>query len=158
MLAIAREAAGQPELLKEAPHVRPVKRLDEVQAAKQPVVRYRFEQHEDPQGAGEARQLEAQKGALAGRSELPTSRGDVAAAGQADSRWDAAPLQLGLEGGNRLRRGPREAPGRVVRDQVHLEDLRDRAARQATRACSTRSFTPASITYSTKTLRRRSSK
>jgi glycine dehydrogenase subunit 2 len=63
MLAIAREAAGQPELLKEAPHVRPVKRLDEVRAAKQPVVRYRFEQHEDPQGAGEARQLEAQKGA-----------------------------------------------------------------------------------------------
>src|SRR5213596_3620607 len=63
MLAIAREAAGQPELLKEAPHVRPIKRLDEVRAAKQPVVRYRFEQHEDPQGAGEPRQLEAQKGA-----------------------------------------------------------------------------------------------
>jgi len=63
MLAIAREAAGQPELLKDAPHVRPVKRLDEVRAAKRPVVRYRFEQHEDPQGAGEARQLEAQKGA-----------------------------------------------------------------------------------------------
>ena len=63
MLAIAREAAGQPELLKEAPHVRPVKRLDEVRAAKQPVVRYRFEQHEDPQGAGDARELEAQKGA-----------------------------------------------------------------------------------------------
>jgi glycine dehydrogenase subunit 2 len=63
MLAIAHEAAGQPELLKEAPHVRPIKRLDEVRAAKQPVVRYRFEQHEDPQGAGEPRQLEAQKGA-----------------------------------------------------------------------------------------------
>jgi glycine dehydrogenase subunit 2 len=63
MLEIAREAAGQPELLKEAPHVRPVKRLDEVRAAKQPVVRYRFEHHEDPHGAGEARQLEAQKGA-----------------------------------------------------------------------------------------------
>src|SRR6266571_4171179 len=63
MLAIAREAADQPELLKEAPHVRPVKRLDEVRAAKRPVVRYRFEHHEDPHGAGEARQLEAQKGA-----------------------------------------------------------------------------------------------
>jgi glycine dehydrogenase subunit 2 len=63
MLQIAREAAGQPELPKEAPHVRPVKRLDEVRAAKQPVVRYRFEEHEDPHGAGEARQLEAQKGA-----------------------------------------------------------------------------------------------
>ncbi|HMI22273.1 MAG TPA: hypothetical protein VK496_05100, partial [Gaiellaceae bacterium] len=63
MLEIAREAAGQAELLKEAPHVRPVKRLDEVRAAKQPVVRYRFEQHEDPAGTGEPRQLEAQKGA-----------------------------------------------------------------------------------------------
>jgi glycine dehydrogenase subunit 2 len=63
MLEIAHEATAEPELLKEAPHVRPVKRLDEVRAAKQPVVRYRFEQHDDPQGAGEARQLEAQKGA-----------------------------------------------------------------------------------------------
>jgi hypothetical protein len=49
--------------VKEAPHVRPVKRLDEVRAAKQPVVRYRFEEHEDPHGAGKPRQLEAQKGA-----------------------------------------------------------------------------------------------
>jgi glycine dehydrogenase subunit 2 len=63
MLEIAHEATAEPELLKEAPHVRPVKRLDEVRAAKQPVVRYRFEQHDDPQGAGDARQLEAQKGA-----------------------------------------------------------------------------------------------
>ena len=63
MLEIAREAAEQPELLREAPHVRPVKRLDEVRAAKRPVVRYRFEQHDDPHGTGEPRQLEAQKGA-----------------------------------------------------------------------------------------------
>jgi glycine cleavage system P protein (glycine dehydrogenase) subunit 2 len=42
MLAIAREAAESPELLKEAPHTRPVKRLDEVRAAKNPVVRYAF--------------------------------------------------------------------------------------------------------------------
>src|SRR3982751_1642413 len=46
MLAIAREAAEQPELLKEAPHARPVKRLDEVRAAKRPIVRYCFEAHE----------------------------------------------------------------------------------------------------------------
>ena len=45
MLAIAREAAEEPELLKEAPHHRPVKRLDEVRAAKQPVVRYGFQEH-----------------------------------------------------------------------------------------------------------------
>ena len=63
MLAIRREAEEEPELLKEAPHVRPVKRLDEVRAAKQPIVRYRFEEHEDPVGSGEPRQLEAQKGA-----------------------------------------------------------------------------------------------
>ena len=45
MLAIAREAAEDTELLKEAPHHRPVRRLDEVRAAKSPVVKYEFEQH-----------------------------------------------------------------------------------------------------------------
>jgi glycine dehydrogenase subunit 2 len=44
MLAIAREAAEEPELLKEAPHHRPVRRLDEVRAAKQPVVAYGFDE------------------------------------------------------------------------------------------------------------------
>jgi glycine dehydrogenase subunit 2 len=47
MIAIAREAAEDPELLKSAPHDRPVKRLDEVKAAKRAVVRYRFEDHPD---------------------------------------------------------------------------------------------------------------
>jgi len=45
MIAIAREAAEQPELLKEAPHDRPVRRLDEVKAAKRAIVRYGFEDH-----------------------------------------------------------------------------------------------------------------
>jgi len=64
MLAIAREAEDDPELLKEAPHGRPVRRLDEVQAAKRAVVKYGFEEHEAPNPApAEARQLEAQKGA-----------------------------------------------------------------------------------------------
>jgi glycine dehydrogenase subunit 2 len=45
MLAIAREAAESPELLKEAPHHRPVRRLDEVRAVKEPVLRYRFDDH-----------------------------------------------------------------------------------------------------------------
>ncbi len=45
MLAIAREAAADPALLQEAPHTRPVERLDEVKAVKQPLVRYRFEEH-----------------------------------------------------------------------------------------------------------------
>ncbi|HKA25929.1 MAG TPA: aminomethyl-transferring glycine dehydrogenase subunit GcvPB [Gaiellaceae bacterium] len=61
MLEIARDAAERPELLKEAPHVRPVKRLDEVRAAKQPVLRYRFGEGENPQeAAGGPRELEAQ--------------------------------------------------------------------------------------------------
>jgi glycine dehydrogenase subunit 2 len=45
MLAIAQEAAENPELLKQAPHNRPVRRLDEVRAAKHPVLKYGFEQH-----------------------------------------------------------------------------------------------------------------
>ena len=45
MLEIAREAATNPEVLHEAPHTRPVGRLDEVRAVKQPVLRYRFEEH-----------------------------------------------------------------------------------------------------------------
>jgi glycine dehydrogenase subunit 2 len=64
MLAIAREAGERPELLKEAPHHRPVRRLDEVKAAKRAIVRYRFDDHPELAGepsAGEA--LEAQKGA-----------------------------------------------------------------------------------------------
>jgi glycine dehydrogenase subunit 2 len=64
MLAIAGEAAETPELLKEAPHSRPVRRLDEVKAAKRAVVTYRFDEHPDLAAeAGEARQLEAPKGA-----------------------------------------------------------------------------------------------
>jgi glycine dehydrogenase subunit 2 len=47
MVAIAREAAEQPDLLKEAPHHRPVQRLDEVKAAKRAIVRYGFEDHPD---------------------------------------------------------------------------------------------------------------
>jgi glycine dehydrogenase subunit 2 len=62
LLAIAREAAESPQLLHEAPHHRPVRRLDEVRAAKNPIVRYQFEEHPAERGAGD-RQLEAQKGA-----------------------------------------------------------------------------------------------
>jgi glycine dehydrogenase subunit 2 len=42
MRAIAREAAESPELLHEAPHTRPVRRLDEVKAAKEPILRHAF--------------------------------------------------------------------------------------------------------------------
>src|SRR5207253_3485807 len=47
MLAIADEAGESPELLHEAPHSRPVRRLDEVKAVKRSVVRYMFEDHPD---------------------------------------------------------------------------------------------------------------
>jgi glycine dehydrogenase subunit 2 len=47
MLAIVREAAEDPELLKEAPHNRPVKRLDEARAAKRAIVKYGFEHHHE---------------------------------------------------------------------------------------------------------------
>jgi glycine dehydrogenase subunit 2 len=64
MLAIAREAGDNPDLLREAPHARPVKRLDEVLAAKRAIVKYGFEEHPDlKDGPVEPRQLEAQKGA-----------------------------------------------------------------------------------------------
>ncbi len=42
MTRIAAEAADDPALLKDAPHERPVRRLDEVKAAKEPVVKYAF--------------------------------------------------------------------------------------------------------------------
>jgi glycine dehydrogenase subunit 2 len=43
MLAIAREARADPESLKAAPTSRPVRRLDEVRAAKQPVLKHAFD-------------------------------------------------------------------------------------------------------------------
>jgi glycine dehydrogenase subunit 2 len=64
MLAIAREAADEPEVIREAPHGRPVRRVDEVLAARRAVVRYGFEEHPDLGGEPvQPRQLEAQKGA-----------------------------------------------------------------------------------------------
>ena len=64
MLEIAREAAESPELLKEAPHHRPVRRLDEVRAAKSPIVKYGFEEHPRPDGPpAEPAVVEAPKGA-----------------------------------------------------------------------------------------------
>jgi glycine dehydrogenase subunit 2 len=47
MLEIAREAAEEPERVKEAPTSRPVRRLDEVLAAKRLILRYAFEAHPD---------------------------------------------------------------------------------------------------------------
>ena len=63
MLAIAREARRRPSSEGGA-DLRPVRRLDEVKAAKRAIVKYGFEEHPDLSAeGGEARQLEAQKGA-----------------------------------------------------------------------------------------------
>ena len=48
----ARRPPSRPEALKEAPHGRPVRRLDEVRAAKQPVVRYAFDETGTPDRIG----------------------------------------------------------------------------------------------------------
>jgi glycine dehydrogenase subunit 2 len=61
MLAIAHEAAADPEVVHSAPHSRPVGRLDEVKAAKRAVVRYLFEDHPNLSEAAPAA-VEAPKG------------------------------------------------------------------------------------------------
>jgi len=43
MLAIAREAEEDPELIKGAPYTAPLRRLDEATAARKPVLRWRAE-------------------------------------------------------------------------------------------------------------------
>jgi glycine dehydrogenase subunit 2 len=63
MRAIAREAAEEPDLLKQAPQGTVVGRLDEVKAAKRAVVRYHFEEHPDLSGEPAAAGVEAPKGA-----------------------------------------------------------------------------------------------
>src|SRR5687768_565075 len=64
MIAIAKEAASDPAKLKEAPHHRPVRRLDEVKAAKRAIVKYGFDEHPDLTGErAEGEAIEAQKGA-----------------------------------------------------------------------------------------------
>ncbi len=63
MLAIACEARDDPGAVKSAPHSRPGGRLDEVRAARQPVVRYRHgERATSSAGDGKAGQLEAKAG------------------------------------------------------------------------------------------------
>jgi glycine cleavage system P protein (glycine dehydrogenase) subunit 2 len=62
MLAIAQEAAEQPELLHTAPHGRPVRRLDEVRAAKQQVLKYAFSEHPEPEASSSPVAAEAPKG------------------------------------------------------------------------------------------------
>jgi glycine dehydrogenase subunit 2 len=59
MLAIVSEARDDPEALKAAPTSRPVRRLDEVRAAKQPVLKYAFGAHPSSGASGDRRALDA---------------------------------------------------------------------------------------------------
>jgi glycine dehydrogenase subunit 2 len=63
MLAIAREAKDEPDLLREAPHRRPVQRLDEVKAAKRAIVKFGFEEHPDLRADAEPTAIAAPTGA-----------------------------------------------------------------------------------------------
>ncbi len=54
MRSIAEEAVSDPEALKNAPLTRPVRRLDEVKAAKEPVVRHHFDTVRAPDRIGTA--------------------------------------------------------------------------------------------------------
>jgi glycine dehydrogenase subunit 2 len=59
MLAIVREAGEEPDTLRASPHDRPVKRLDEVLAAKRAIVKFGFDEHPDLSGEpAEPKQLE----------------------------------------------------------------------------------------------------
>jgi hypothetical protein len=62
MLQIAAEAADDPQALHDAPHARPVRRLDEVKAAKLGLVRFLFDEHPSPAAAAGV-QAEVPKGA-----------------------------------------------------------------------------------------------
>jgi glycine dehydrogenase subunit 2 len=63
MRSIAVEAASDPRVLKDAPHRRPVRRLDEVKAAKRAIVKYGFDEHPGSEPEPEGEPLEAQQGA-----------------------------------------------------------------------------------------------
>jgi len=64
MRNIAAQAASDPRALKDAPHRRPVRRLDEVKAAKRAIVKYGFDEHPGSEVERlEGEPLEAQKGA-----------------------------------------------------------------------------------------------
>ena len=62
MLAIAREAEDDPVAVRDAPHSRPIRRLDEVKAAKRAVVKYGFDEHPDLAGEPAEAAIEAPKG------------------------------------------------------------------------------------------------
>ena len=105
------------------------------------------------------RTLDAYLAALGGAGgELAAGGGDVAPAREAHRRGQARPVEHRLERVDRGARRAVERARRVVRDEVHLEHAPVEQRRRAPARAATRSLTPASITYSMKTRRRRSAK
>lgn len=47
-IKIAEEIKDDPELVKTAPHNTPVRRIDEAQTSRKPILKYNFEDHESP--------------------------------------------------------------------------------------------------------------
>ena len=134
MLEIAREAATEPELLKEAPHNRPVRRLDEVRAAKQPVVKYGFDA---------ASRSRAVSGGPSRPRRRRASEHDGAAAGRCRRRARRP------RGGGRARRARTDAvrASPLARDARRRGPARRRAAgaRAARRGRAASSSAPASL-------------
>ena len=133
MIAIAREAAEDPELAKSAPHGRAVGRLDEVKAVKRVVVRYLFEEHPDlsaePAAAGRGRGSEGRL-MIDLRSDTktkptPEMRAAIAAAEVGDEQRREDPTVNRLEA--MARRAARPAGGGLRADRDDGE--RDRAPR-----------------------------
>ena len=71
MLAIAREAGEDPALLTDAPRSQPVRRLDEVKAAKRAVVKYGFDEHPGPlRRGGGGPSARGAEGRMTGRTDV----------------------------------------------------------------------------------------
>ena len=131
MKKIAREAAENPELLKSAPQSRPVRRLDEVKAAKEPIVKHAFDERAAHRGGGLSMPIFRELIALS--SEL------VAAVQEHDRAAPRAAARRGVHAQRRRRRArsrgvPRGGVGAVRDRRVRLRGDRPGDLRRHRRA------------------------
>jgi len=127
MRQIAREAATDPQVLKDAPMTRPVRRLDEVKAAKEPVVKHDFGEVRAAVSTGSlagALRLHSRSSWARRRGELAAGGGDVAATGEPHGYRHPRAFELRAKALDRVARGAVVRARGVVRDQVHLERIR----------------------------------
>ena len=116
MRDIAAEAASDPRALKDAPHRRPVRRLDEVKAAKRAIVKYGFDEHPGYEaGAGRGRAARGSEGRV------------TAAKQEIGARVDA--LSQALDGNEFVAAVERMAEGMSSDERLALQEvLLERAA------------------------------